>query len=128
MNRDEKGVRGGRELRLHSVPTIAEQARISVEIVAILAAGLWALYTFVYEQRIKPLFGSAIVLLKLRRSAYTCEHGLAGTTYDRTCSKANSRRGMSIRFVPADACFLGCGKAGVGRERRNTYRVPLLGP
>jgi hypothetical protein len=52
---DEKGVRGARDLHVHSVPTIAEQARISIEIVAILAAGLWALYTFVYEQRIKPL-------------------------------------------------------------------------
>jgi hypothetical protein len=44
-----------RELRVHSVPTRAEQVRIIVEVVAILAAGLWALYTFVYEQRIKPL-------------------------------------------------------------------------
>ena len=37
------------------MPTRAEQVRTAVEIVAILAAGLWALYTFVYEQRIKPL-------------------------------------------------------------------------
>lgn len=44
-----------RELRVHSVPTRAEQVRIIVEIVAIVAAGIWALYTFVYEQRIKPL-------------------------------------------------------------------------
>jgi hypothetical protein len=44
-----------RELQIHSVPTRAEQIRTAVEIVAILAAGLWALYTFVYEQRIKPL-------------------------------------------------------------------------
>ncbi|MBV9262683.1 MAG: hypothetical protein JO324_00065, partial [Candidatus Eremiobacteraeota bacterium] len=44
-----------RELRVHSVPTKAEQIRIVVEIVAIVAAGIWALYTFVYEQRIKPL-------------------------------------------------------------------------
>jgi len=45
----------GRELRVHSVPARSEQIRTIVEIVAILAAGLWALYTFVYEQRIKPL-------------------------------------------------------------------------
>lgn len=44
-----------RELRVHSVPTRAEQIRTAVEIIAIVAAGLWALYTFVYEQRIKPL-------------------------------------------------------------------------
>lgn len=44
-----------RELHVHSVPTRAEQIRTAVEIVAIVAAGLWALYTFVYEQRIKPL-------------------------------------------------------------------------
>ncbi|MBV9233743.1 MAG: hypothetical protein JO030_06860 [Candidatus Eremiobacteraeota bacterium] len=44
-----------RELRIHSIPSRAEQIRTVVEIVAILAAGLWALYTFVYEQRIKPL-------------------------------------------------------------------------
>jgi hypothetical protein len=40
---------------VHSVPTPAERARVIVEIVAILAAGLWALYTFVYVQEIKPL-------------------------------------------------------------------------
>lgn len=44
-----------RELRVHSVPTRAENVRTFVEIVAIVAAGIWALYTFVYEQRIKPL-------------------------------------------------------------------------
>jgi hypothetical protein len=44
-----------RELHVHSVPTRSEQIRTAVEIVAIVAAGLWALYTFVYEQRIKPL-------------------------------------------------------------------------
>jgi len=44
-----------REFHVHSVPTRAEQVRTAVEIVAIVAAGLWALYTFVYEQRIKPL-------------------------------------------------------------------------
>jgi hypothetical protein len=44
-----------RDLRVHSVPSRAEQVRTAVEIVAIVAAGLWALYTFVYEQRIKPL-------------------------------------------------------------------------
>jgi hypothetical protein len=44
-----------RELHVHSVQTRAERLRTAVEIVAILAAGLWALYTFVYEQRIKPL-------------------------------------------------------------------------
>ena len=40
---------------MHSVPTRGEQLRTAVEIVAIVAAGIWALYTFVYEQRIKPL-------------------------------------------------------------------------
>ena len=44
-----------RDLHVHSVPTRVEQVRTAVEIVAILAAGIWALYTFVYEQRIKPL-------------------------------------------------------------------------
>jgi hypothetical protein len=44
-----------RELRVHSVPTWSENLRTGVEIVAIVAAGIWALYTFVYEQRIKPL-------------------------------------------------------------------------
>lgn len=44
-----------RDLRVHSVPTWSEHLRTGVEIVAIVAAGIWALYTFVYEQRIKPL-------------------------------------------------------------------------
>lgn len=44
-----------RDLHVHSVPTRAEQVRMAVEVLAILAAGIWALYTFVYEQRIKPL-------------------------------------------------------------------------
>lgn len=45
----------GRDLRVHSVPTRAERFRTYVEVVAIVAAGLWALYTFVYLQYIKPL-------------------------------------------------------------------------
>lgn len=53
MKRNDR--RMSRELQVHSVPTRAEQIRTAVEIVAIVAAGLWALYTFVYEQRIKPL-------------------------------------------------------------------------
>ncbi|MGA7357169.1 MAG: hypothetical protein WBW76_17235 [Candidatus Cybelea sp.] len=52
---EETGERGARTLRVHSVPTTAEQLRMVVEIVAIVAAGLWALYTFVYMQRIVPL-------------------------------------------------------------------------
>ena len=44
-----------RDLRIHSIPTRSEQIRTLVEIIAIVAAGIWALYTFVYEQRIKPL-------------------------------------------------------------------------
>jgi hypothetical protein len=44
-----------RELRVHSVPTRAEHVRTVIEVVAILAAGIWAIYTFVYEQRVKPL-------------------------------------------------------------------------
>lgn len=55
MRGEETGERGGRLLRIHSVPTTAERLRIIVEIVAIVAAGLWALYTFVYVQRIVPL-------------------------------------------------------------------------
>lgn len=43
------------ELHVHSVRTPAERLRTTVETVAIVAAGVWALYTFVYEQRIKPL-------------------------------------------------------------------------
>ncbi|MBV8688946.1 MAG: hypothetical protein JOZ59_02460 [Candidatus Eremiobacteraeota bacterium] len=44
-----------RQLHVHSVPTRAERWRTIVEIAAIVVAGLWALYVFVYEQRIKPL-------------------------------------------------------------------------
>lgn len=55
VNHGEKGDRRGRVLRVHSVPTLGDNIRIAVEVVAIIAAGLWALYTFVYEQRIKPL-------------------------------------------------------------------------
>lgn len=55
MKGDETGDRSGRLLRIHSVPTTAERLRIIVEIAAIVAAGIWALYTFVYVQRIVPL-------------------------------------------------------------------------
>ncbi len=55
MSRDTNDRGPGHELRIHSVPTRVEQLRTTVEIVAIVAAGLWALYTFVYEQKIKPL-------------------------------------------------------------------------
>lgn len=44
-----------RELNVHAVPSRSENLRMIVEIVAIVAAGIWALYTFVYEQDIKPL-------------------------------------------------------------------------
>lgn len=55
MKGEETGDRSGRLLRIHSVPTTAERLRIIVEIAAIVAAGIWALYTFVYVQRIVPL-------------------------------------------------------------------------
>jgi len=55
VNHGEKGERSGRVFQVHSVPTLGDNIRIAVEVVAIIAAGLWALYTFVYEQRIKPL-------------------------------------------------------------------------
>jgi hypothetical protein len=45
----------GRELRVHSVPTRTEHLRTVIEMAAICAAGIWAIYTFVFEQRIKPL-------------------------------------------------------------------------
>jgi hypothetical protein len=51
---EETGERG-RLLRIHTIPTTAERLRIIVEIAAIVAAGVWALYTFVYVQRIVPL-------------------------------------------------------------------------
>jgi hypothetical protein len=55
VNVNDKIDRGGRALKVHTVPTVAENVRLIVEVVAIVAAGIWALYTFVYEQQIKPL-------------------------------------------------------------------------
>jgi hypothetical protein len=45
-------------------PTALERARDIVEIVAIIAAGTWALYTFVYENRIKPAYQPASLEFK----------------------------------------------------------------
>jgi hypothetical protein len=55
VDEGEKRERAGRVLRVHTVPALPDNIRTIVEVVAIVAAGLWALYTFVYEQRIKPL-------------------------------------------------------------------------
>jgi hypothetical protein len=55
VNRSEKANRDSRQMKVHVVPSLAEHVRMIVEVAAIIAAGLWALYTFVYEQRIKPL-------------------------------------------------------------------------
>src|SRR5215471_14034803 len=43
-----------RHLRLEQTPL--ERARLWVEIAAFVAAGAWAIYTFVYQTRIAPLF------------------------------------------------------------------------
>jgi hypothetical protein len=43
-----------RHLRLEQSPL--ERARLWVEIAAFLAAGCWAVYTFIYQTRIAPLF------------------------------------------------------------------------
>ncbi|HET6277087.1 MAG TPA: hypothetical protein VFE16_14250 [Candidatus Cybelea sp.] len=59
MTSTDSGKPEPQELRVHAVRTPAEQVRTAVEVAAIVAAGLWALYTFVYEQRIKPLAEAA---------------------------------------------------------------------
>ena len=69
-----------RQLHVHSVPTRPENWRTIVEIVAILAAGLWALYTFVYEQRIKPLSEQASFAVPTEISQGPTIHGVAFLT------------------------------------------------
>jgi hypothetical protein len=44
----------GRDLHVHSHPSPVEHWRHLVEIVALAAAAVWALYIFVYQERIKP--------------------------------------------------------------------------
>jgi len=69
-----------RQLHVHSVPTRSENWRTIVEIVAIMAAGLWALYTFVYEQRIKPLSEQASFAVPTDISQGPTIHGVAFLT------------------------------------------------
>ena len=44
----------GRELKVHVHPSRVQRWRHIVEIVAFIGAGLWAIYVFVYQERIKP--------------------------------------------------------------------------
>jgi len=44
----------GRELHVHSHPSRVEHWRHLIEIVALAGAAAWALYVFVYQERIKP--------------------------------------------------------------------------
>jgi len=44
----------GRELHVHTHPSRLEHWRHLIEIVALVAAGIWAIYVFVYQERIKP--------------------------------------------------------------------------
>jgi hypothetical protein len=44
-----------RDLHVHSHPSGVEHWRHLVEIVALTAAAIWALYVFVYQEKIKPL-------------------------------------------------------------------------
>ncbi|MBV8363377.1 MAG: hypothetical protein JO193_02320 [Candidatus Eremiobacteraeota bacterium] len=66
-----------RHLHVHSVPSPAERLRTVVEIVAILVAGVWALYTFVYEQRIKPLSEAASFAVPTEISQTAVVNGVA---------------------------------------------------
>ncbi len=52
--KEEPQFRGPRSLRIHQSPL--ERARLWVEIFAFIAAGCWALYTFVYETKLAPGF------------------------------------------------------------------------
>jgi hypothetical protein len=60
-----------RHLRLEQSPL--ERARLWVEIAAFLAAGCWAVYTFVYQTRIASLFEPAheVVTTSAQRIATT---------------------------------------------------------
>jgi hypothetical protein len=60
-----------RHLRLEQSPL--ERGRLWVEITAFIAAGAWAIYTFVYQTRIAPLFFPAheIVSMSAQRVAET---------------------------------------------------------
>lgn len=50
-------------LRHHEAHSAIAKVRDTIEIIAIVAAGLWALYVFAYEQRIKPASEPAALLL-----------------------------------------------------------------
>lgn len=47
-----------RDVHLHSHPSCVEHWRHVVEIVAFAMAAVWALYVFVYQERIKPEAGT----------------------------------------------------------------------
>jgi hypothetical protein len=44
----------GRALHVHSHPSPVEHWRHLIEIVALIAAAVWAIYVFIYQERIKP--------------------------------------------------------------------------
>lgn len=55
-----------------------------VEIVAIVAAGVWALYVFVYEQRIKPASEPPAILLTGSMQKVGQHNGLVQISYSAT--------------------------------------------
>jgi len=57
-------------------PTRAEQVRTAVEIVAILAAGIWALYTFVYDPKVP------VHIVRTRLGGYSLEPTSLDGEYD----------------------------------------------
>jgi hypothetical protein len=81
---------GGTKKRLRPSHTIAI-ARDVIEIVAIIAAGAWAFYVFIYENRIKPSFAkpdinvtasiqrlgerNGMIAIGLRTDFPQCRHG-----------------------------------------------------
>ena len=110
-----------------------------VEVVAIVLAGIWALYTFVYEERIKPAGepASIVVTGSLQRQAE--RNGLVELAYDVTLKNTGSTRvyiaaagfaADGIRFTASplyqrrpDGSFTEYDRDAHMSYRRSVYRV-----
>src|SRR5450755_4209345 len=87
----------------HSTNRLAA-VRDVVEIVAILAAGLWAMYVFIYENRIKPALLEPTVSVTATMEALGHDRGLTAVRLDTHIVNVGTVR---ARFLAYSVTVLG---------------------
>jgi hypothetical protein len=95
-------------------------ARDVVEIVAIVAAGLWALYVFVYENRIKPALLQPTISVSATMEALGHERGLSAIRLDTNLRNVGS---VQARFLAYSVTVLGSRVTSVKATRQQDQNL-----